>query len=207
MIPANKRSATLPGFLDYTFLFVFLCSVDAALCPSVQAEEDSLSRYRQRVPYAAETFVPPPPLKSTLRLADNGDGTITDPDTQLMWTKKDSYADLSRCMRWHEGKAYVENLTTGGYDDWRLPTQRELYSIYDFPKNNVMGWDHDPENPLHMDEKFADGAAYWYWTSKFYDTELTECCAVSFYFVQGTFHARRYTMCMNGGVRGVRRIK
>ena len=36
--------------------------------------------------------------KSKLQLKDNGDGTLTDPHSNLMWTQKDSYADLNKCL-------------------------------------------------------------------------------------------------------------
>ena len=56
---------------------------------------------------------------------DNGDGTVTDNNTGLMWqqtppTDKMSYDDTVE---------YVENLELGGYTDWRLPTIKESFSI------------------------------------------------------------------------------
>lgn len=60
--------------------------------------------------------------------ADNGDGTVTDLATGLMWTKADSGVALN----WQEALAYAEALECGGYDDWRLPNAKELQSIVDY---------------------------------------------------------------------------
>ena len=59
------------------------------------------------------------------RFVDHGDGTITDISTNLMWTKEDSYADLGKCLDWNASWSYVNWLSTGGYNDWRVPTVRE----------------------------------------------------------------------------------
>jgi len=54
---------------------------------------------RQAPPYEAPEYVDPPKLPaSKSHLKDNGDGTLTDPATGLMWTQKDSYADLNKCL-------------------------------------------------------------------------------------------------------------
>ncbi len=165
------------------------------------------SPYAPRKPFAAEPYVPPPPPESKVRLADNGDGTLTETGTGLMWTQKDCYADLGKCLNWRESREYVKSLRTGGHDDWRVPALKELYTIYDDTKENVMGWDRDKENPLHLDEKFADGAAYWYWAEDHENTQLHDCCALSFYFVQGFSNMRVFTMCAHGGVRAVRKAR
>jgi len=69
---------------------------------------------------------------NSLSYTDNGDGTITDNATGLMWTQ-----DLSSySMSWSDAVSYCESLTTGGYTDWRLPTVKELWSIRDFSQ----GW-------------------------------------------------------------------
>jgi hypothetical protein len=171
------------------------------------AETEKHSPYAPRQPFVAEPYVPPPPPVSRLHLKDNGDGTITDPDSGLMWTQKDSYADLGKCLNWFESREYAKNLLTGGHGDWRMPSMRELASIYDPTKDTLIGWDHLPDFPLHIDEQFADGAAYWYWVSDHSVTQLTDCCAESLYFVQGLMHTRRFSMCDNGGVRAVRSLR
>ena len=155
-------------------------------------------------PYEAPPWVPPPPPKSRVHLVDNGDGTLTETKTRLMWTQKDSYADLRKCLNWYQAKDYVKNLKTGGYTDWRLPMVFEYGMIYDDTKENNMAWDHDPDLPLHLSEQFADGAAYWYWSAEYDETDLTDCCTRIAYFVTGRAFSRNLSACTNGGVRAVR---
>jgi len=160
---------------------------------------------RQAPPYEAPEYVDPPKLlASKSHLKDNGDGTLTDSATGLMWTQKDSYADLNKCLTYAESRKYVEDLKTGGHEDWRIPTIKELSSIYNDTHENVMAWDHDPEYPLALDSKFADGAAYWYWSIDCGTTEMTQCCAKTLYFATGIIEMRRFELCNNGGVRAVR---
>ncbi len=62
---------------------------------------------------------------------DNGDGTITDLATGLMWQMTDD----GDSKDWQEALAYSEALTLAGYDDWRLPSAKELQSIVDYTKS------------------------------------------------------------------------
>lgn len=61
---------------------------------------------------------------------DNGDGTITDNVTGLMWVKA-----RGGQMSWDEAMAGAETCRVGGYDDWRMPTIKELYSLIQFTGN------------------------------------------------------------------------
>ena len=45
-------------------------------------------------PFATEAYKAPPLLKSCLNLQDNGDGTIPDPDADLMWAYAYSHTVL-----------------------------------------------------------------------------------------------------------------
>jgi hypothetical protein len=62
---------------------------------------------------------------------DNGDGTVTDHVTGLMWQKQDGGE-----MTWEDAVSYSESLSLAGYDDWRLPTNVELFSIHDYSQSN-----------------------------------------------------------------------
>jgi ferredoxin len=67
-------------------------------------------------------------------LADNGDGTITDQATGLMWSQDDSSTGLN----WEEALSWVETQNAAnylGYSDWRLPNAKELQSIVDYSRS------------------------------------------------------------------------
>ena len=62
---------------------------------------------------------------------DNGDGTISDEATGLMW----SAADAGEGLDWESALAYAQEMNGQaylGYDDWRLPDVKELQSIVDY---------------------------------------------------------------------------
>jgi hypothetical protein len=58
---------------------------------------------------------------------DNGDGTVTDASTGLMW-QQDGLTNKS----WEQALSYCENLSLAGYSDWRLPTVKELRSLKNY---------------------------------------------------------------------------
>ena len=65
---------------------------------------------------------------------DNGDGTVTDRATGLMWMQDDS----GEGMDWEDALAWVEQRNAEnylGYNDWRLPNAKELQSIVDYTRS------------------------------------------------------------------------
>ncbi len=82
---------------------------------------------------------------------DNGDGTVTDNNTGLQWQKSDGGE-----MTVENAASYVKTLSLGGHGDWRLPTNRELFSI-----NN-----YDAINPALNTLYFTKTAAEYWWTSE-----------------------------------------
>ena len=81
----------------------------------------------------------------------NGDGTVTDTNTGLMWQQ----ATMKSKMTWEDALAACEWLTLGGYYDWRLPSQRELNSIIDF----------NEYDPAINQTAFPNTMSYYYWSS------------------------------------------
>lgn len=64
------------------------------------------------------------------RFTDNGNGTLTDNATGLMWQKSDSGTKLS----WENAFTYVASLNSsrlGNFNDWRMPNIKELNSLVD----------------------------------------------------------------------------
>lgn len=62
---------------------------------------------------------------------DNGNGTVTDNSSDLMWQKSDSQKGLD----WNGSLEYCEELQLAGYSDWRLPNAKELQYIVDYSKS------------------------------------------------------------------------
>jgi hypothetical protein len=60
------------------------------------------------------------PIVTNASFLDNGDGTITDTDTGLMWLQ-DANSQMTQ-MTWSEAMDWADNLLYAGYDDWRLPS-------------------------------------------------------------------------------------
>lgn len=63
------------------------------------------------------------------RYRDNGDGSVSDLNTGLMWVKS---PDLEHKATFTQAVAGAKACRVGGHDDWRLPTIKELYSLIDF---------------------------------------------------------------------------
>ncbi len=70
---------------------------------------------------------------------DNGDGTVTDNVTGLMWEQKTNDGgpgDMDNTYTWKDALAYCENLILGGHTDWRMPTPKELERLVDLTRSN-----------------------------------------------------------------------
>ncbi|OGF56101.1 MAG: hypothetical protein A2Z21_04060, partial [Candidatus Fraserbacteria bacterium RBG_16_55_9] len=65
------------------------------------------------------------------KYVDNGNGTITDNATGLMWMKNDNGAGIL----WENALSYAEGFEYAGYTDWRLPNAKELHSIVDYTRS------------------------------------------------------------------------
>ncbi len=96
---------------------------------------------------------------------DNGDGTVTDSTTNLVWQQcsMGQNADATctgtaTTANWQAVLEYCENLTLDGRTDWRLPSLLELESIMD----------KDKSNPAIDITVFPATVAGYYWSSSTY---------------------------------------
>jgi hypothetical protein len=82
---------------------------------------------------AGDTSSLSPPAPNPESYTDNGDGTVTDGVTGLMWQKSSPAATYPWGGAATPGTAqnYCATLTLAGHNDWRLPSMIELVSIVD----------------------------------------------------------------------------
>jgi len=59
-------------------------------------------------------------------MIDNGNGTVTDETTGLMWQQ-----ETAQSLNWADSIRFCSVMTLGGYTDWRLPTVTELQTLVD----------------------------------------------------------------------------
>ena len=63
------------------------------------------------------------------RFTDNGDGTVTDKELGIMWAKTDNHGDID----WIQAEKWVKYTfpytLEKSYENWRLPTLKELQSL------------------------------------------------------------------------------
>ncbi|MBW2080103.1 MAG: PEGA domain-containing protein, partial [Deltaproteobacteria bacterium] len=137
-----------------------------------------------------------PIASSDGRFVDHRNGTVTDTKTGLMWTREDSYVHLGKYLNWEQSGSYVNKLSTGGYDDWRLPKIAELKKIYEIEKSNT---DKDGDI-IHIDPIFSSGGTFWNWSSE----EQGKCCAKVFLIIDGSVIKNDRIFSYERGVRAVR---
>ncbi len=93
---------------------------------------------------------------------DNGNGTVTDRATGLMWSK----ADSGKGMNWEAALAWVQQRNAEkhlGHNDWRLPNAKELQSLVDYTRAPAVT--HSPAiDPVFQTTQLADGEYPFFWT-------------------------------------------
>ncbi len=68
----------------------------------------------------------------------------------LMW--QDDGVTANTKMTWYEASQYCKDLKIGNYDDWRLPTVRELLTLVDYRK----------EDPAFISQiRYVHSGDYW----------------------------------------------
>ncbi|MBC8186493.1 DUF1566 domain-containing protein [candidate division KSB1 bacterium] len=111
--------------------------VDGELLFGVNFADGRIKGYGLRMPFGPGektffvTYVRGNTEYGINNFTDNGDSTITDNATGLMWMQNDSKTG----MLWEEALNYTENMEYAGYSDWRLPNVKELQSIVDYTRS------------------------------------------------------------------------
>ncbi|MBW2312210.1 MAG: DUF1566 domain-containing protein [Deltaproteobacteria bacterium] len=119
---------------------------------------------------------------------DNGDGTVTDNVTGLMWQQEDD--DTTRT--WADACSYCEDLTLAGYSDWRLPSKKELISIVDY----------GTYSPYIDATYFSSTNEWFYWCSTIVANDSTWAWDVFFGAGDVGSHNKSstyYVRCVRGG--------
>ena len=96
--------------------------------------------------------------------ADNGNGTILDKNSGLVWQQADSYHELKKGMNWYQALEYVDLKNSekfAGFDDWRLPTLDELKKLYDSSRP-IKSKDNER---IGLPKLFKDAGSYYLWTN------------------------------------------
>jgi len=98
---------------------------------------------------------------------DNGDGTVTDNMSGLIWQQYDDGV----ARNWEEALAYCEGLTFAGSSDWRLPDIKELESLVYINSSNET-----PFLPAIDSTYFPTTQTdkYWSSTSDYYSTWIVD---------------------------------
>jgi hypothetical protein len=104
---------------------------------------------------------PLPPMADCF--VDNGDGTVTDKCTGLMWQKGtpdlngDGQFGNPDCVTWQAALKYCEDMELAGHTDWRLPNLQEFESI--------IRWTFDDASLAVFDSVFEFARSDWTWSS------------------------------------------
>ena len=126
---------------------------------------------------------------------DVNSGIVIDSATDLQW--QDNYSDNSNNIKdanWTEAINYCENLSLGGYTDWRLPNENELLSIVDRSRYYPA-----------IDPVFQKTITSYYWSSTSDNSNASRAYYVYFYygnlesFTYGAKTSAHYVRCVRGG--------
>jgi hypothetical protein len=121
-------------------------------------------------------------------LTDNGNGTVTDSGTLLMWQQGEGGA-----MTWEAALTYCEGLVlpSSGYSDWRLPNHKELLSLVDDTRYN----------PSINTTIFSAAFSLNYWSSTTYAYTPYAWIVYFFYGSSDSYDKTDtyYARCVRGG--------
>jgi hypothetical protein len=112
---------------------------------------------------------------------DNGNETVTDNRTGLMWQKNPGDKKTQA-----EALAEIASFSFAGYNDWRLPTIKELYSLIQFNGKDASGCD-DEGTTCTADDytPFIDTAFFTFQYGNVYGDRIIDAQYLSSNLVEG----------------------
>ena len=136
------------------------------------------------------------------RFVDNGDGTVTDLETKLIWKQTDSFQDTSKWNNWFRAQEYIQSLNIdkfAGYSDWRMPTLEEAESLHD-ENHSIKDMD---RMDIFISSAFSPGGGFTCWTSN----EMPHATAAIYYYRYGHANSNHKEDITKDSVRAVRDIE
>ncbi len=128
------------------------------------------------------------PASVSNHFTDNGDGTITDHLTNLVWQKNPN----PNAINWEQALTYAESLNLADSSDWRLPNIKELHSLHD--ESTV--------NPGVNTNFFPAIGVKKYWSSTSLPNQTTKAWYLDTQFGITTYDFKTsplYVICVRGG--------
>ena len=140
-------------------------------------------------------------MEEKKRFTDNGDGTVVDKESQLMWKQTDSYQDTSKWQNWFDSQEYIRKMNAanfGGFNDWRMPSYEEAEGIY---SEDWFIRDAD-RIEVYIPSAFSPGGGNTTWTTD----QRPHNTAVVFYYRYGFPNTANKEGITKDSVRAVRNV-
>ncbi len=105
-------------------------------------------------------------MNDSSRFIDNGDGTLLDSDSGLIWAKEDSWPVAQDWLNFQDALNFVDEMNKKdylGFHDWRMPEKEEIEKLF-VPECTIMA---RSNHEIHLDPLFAPGGGNSSWSLPF----------------------------------------
>ena len=127
------------------------------------------------------------------RFSDNGDETVTDNFTGLVWTRDAQH--ISGLLNWYDCIDSCNNLEFAGFDDWRLPNALEILSLTDYEN-------YDPALPNnHPFLNLPSPLSFWCSTTRTLTGDAYHVALKNGTINHFSKNDARYAWCVRGGTQ------
>jgi len=141
--------------------------------------------YRDRVVEKPRIPTPKPTYNDKNYITQIGDLMWQDePYTEKEKEVYDKSKEYGKVLKWKHAVEYCQSLVLNGYDDWRLPSKKELIGLY---KNK---------------KQLKNVASYYYWSATTNVSDSSDAWYVSFYNGYDNWYSKTregYIRCVRGG--------